>query len=66
MTNVQQDWRQTLWSVGNDIPIERVVGDRLRDYYEPITREPLPDRFLDLLRRADASCIAFRLTSHKA
>ena len=66
MTNVQQDWRQTLWSVGDDIPIERVVGDRLHDYYEPITREPLPDRFLDLLRRADANRIALRLTSRKA
>ena len=66
MANVHQDHRKTSWSVGNDIPIERVVGDRLHDYYEPITREPLRDRFLDLLRRADANRIAFRLTSRKA
>ena len=66
MTDVQQDGRQTAWSVGDNTSIDPGVGDRLRDYYEPITREPLPDRFLDLLRRADASCIAFRLTSHKA
>jgi Anti-sigma factor NepR len=66
MTNVQQDRRQTLWSVGDDIPIERVVGDRLHDYYEPMTRKPLPDRFLDLLRRADRKRIALHLTSRKA
>jgi hypothetical protein len=66
MTNLQQDRQQSSWIVGNDTSIDRGVGDRLRDYYEPITREPVPDRFLNLLRRADANRIVFRLTSHKA
>jgi hypothetical protein len=62
MTNVQQDQRR---SAGDDTSIDHGVGNRLRDYYEPIIAEPMPDRFLDLLRRADASRIAFRLRSHK-
>jgi hypothetical protein len=66
MTDVQQDRPQSLWSVGDDTPIDQVVGNRLRDYYESIIREPVPDRFLDLLRRADVSRIALRLTSKKA
>jgi hypothetical protein len=62
MTNVQQDQR---WSAGDDTSIDRGVGNRLRDYYKPTIREAVPDRFLDLLRRADRRRIASRLTSRK-
>lgn len=65
MTNVPQDRRQTSWSGDDDTSIDHDVGNRLRDYYEPIICEPVPDRLLDLLRRADVSRIALRLTSQK-
>ena len=35
-------------------------------YYQAIIHEPVTDRFLDVLRRADASRIALLLTSHNA
>ena len=66
MTNVQQDHRQTSWSADDETSIDHGVGNRLRDFYEPTIREPVPDRFLDLLRRADGKGVALRLTSHKA
>ena len=66
MANVHQAQRKTSWSVDHDTPIDQFVDNRLRDYYELIILEPVPDRFLDLLRRADVSRIALRLTSKKA
>ena len=65
MTDVQKDRPQSSWIVGNDTSIDHGVGNRLRDYYEPIIRDPIPDRFLNLLRRADGTRIALRLTPHK-
>jgi Anti-sigma factor NepR len=66
MTNVHQAQRKTSWSVDHDTPIDQFVDNRLRDYYELIIHEPVPDRFLDLLRRADRKRIALHLTSRKA
>lgn len=42
----------------NRSPSAKVAGDavsrRLRDYYESVREEAIPDRFLDLLERLDA------------
>ncbi len=35
--------------------IQAILGDRLRNHYDAVAREPVPDRFLELLRRLDDS-----------
>ena len=37
----------------NDGSVERAIGSRLRAYYDEVAREPVPDRFVDLLKRLD-------------
>ena len=34
--------------------ISEVIGNRLRSYYEEVAKQPVPDRFLDLLDRLEA------------
>ena len=34
---------------GADGTVERAIGSRLRAYYDELAREPVPDRFVDLL-----------------
>ncbi|MBN8994424.1 MAG: hypothetical protein J0H63_10285 [Rhizobiales bacterium] len=38
---------------GTDSSVERAIGSRLRAYYDELAREPVPDRFVDLLKRLD-------------
>jgi hypothetical protein len=38
---------------GADGTVERAIGSRLRAYYDELAREPVPDRFVDLLKRLD-------------
>jgi hypothetical protein len=38
---------------GADGAVERAIGSRLRAYYDELAREPVPDRFVDLLKRLD-------------
>lgn len=38
---------------GADSSVERAIGSRLRAYYDELSREPVPDRFVDLLKRLD-------------
>lgn len=38
---------------GADGSVERAIGSRLRAYYDELSREPVPDRFVDLLKRLD-------------
>jgi hypothetical protein len=45
---------QASWGFGDDAPVSRVIGNRLRDHYQPVIREPMPARLLQLLRQADA------------
>jgi len=52
--------------VAEGISIDRVIGDRLRDRYKPTLREPVPARFLELLRRADKDFSAPRWANFKA
>ncbi len=39
---------------GGDGSVERAIGSRLRAYYDEVAREPVPDRFKDLLKRLDS------------
>ncbi len=39
---------------GADTSMERAIGSRLRAYYDEVAREPVPDRFVDLLKRLDS------------
>lgn len=41
-------------SFGLDADVETHIGGRLRAMYDSVLREPVPDRFLDLLRQLDS------------
>jgi hypothetical protein len=32
---------------------QQAIGERLREMFDEVVKEPVPDEFLDLLRRAD-------------
>jgi hypothetical protein len=34
-----------------DGSVEAAIGNRLRAYYDEVAREPVPDRFVELLKR---------------
>jgi hypothetical protein len=34
--------------------VQRAIGNRLRAYYDGVAKEPIPDRFLELLKQLDA------------
>jgi hypothetical protein len=36
-----------------DSSVEKAIGSRLRAYYDEMAREPVPDRFVELLKRLD-------------
>ena len=36
-----------------DPQIFDMIGRRLKDYYEDVAKQPVPDRFLELLRKLD-------------
>jgi hypothetical protein len=40
-------------SRGADNAVERAIGSRLRAYYDEVAREPVPDRFVELLKQLD-------------
>jgi hypothetical protein len=33
--------------------VQAAIGVRLRSYYEEVAREPIPDRFVELLKQLD-------------
>ncbi len=35
-------------------PVYDMIGRRLRDYYDGVSQQPVPDRFLDLLNQLEA------------
>ena len=41
-------------SVSLDGEVEAHIGGRLRAMYDSVLREPVPDRFMDLLRQLDS------------
>lgn len=36
-----------------DGSVQAAIGNRLRAYYDEVAREPVPERFLDLLKHLD-------------
>ena len=38
--------------------VSDLIGQRLRNYYEEVASEPIPDRFMDLLNQLDAASSA--------
>lgn len=38
--------------------VSDLIGQRLRNYYEEVANEPIPDRFMDLLNQLDAASAA--------
>lgn len=35
-------------------PVYDMIGRRLRDYFDEVAKQPVPDRFLELLSRLDS------------
>lgn len=35
-------------------PVYDIIGRRLREYYDEVSHQPVPDRFLELLDRLEA------------
>ncbi len=35
-------------------PVYDMIGRRLRDYFDEVAKQPVPDRFLELLNRLDS------------
>ncbi len=35
-------------------PVYDIIGKRLREYYDGVSQQPVPDRFLDLLNQLEA------------
>jgi Anti-sigma factor NepR len=35
--------------------VSDLIGQRLRNYYQSVAQEPVPDRFLDLLNQLEAA-----------
>jgi DNA-binding protein Fis len=39
------------------VPMQDLLGEKLRAYYDQVAREPVPDRFEQLLKELEASTI---------
>lgn len=39
---------------GGKPPVYHMIGSRLRDYYDEVAKQPVPDRFVDLLNQLEA------------
>lgn len=48
LTTAQKNHRATT------VPMQDLLGDKLRAYYDEVTREPVPDRFELLLKELEA------------
>ena len=35
-------------------PVYDIIGNRLRDYYDEVAKQPVPDRFMELLMQLEA------------
>jgi hypothetical protein len=36
-----------------DPSVQKAIGNRLRAYYDSVAQEPVPDRFIELLKQLD-------------
>jgi hypothetical protein len=37
--------------------VSDLIGQRLRNYYDEVAKQPVPDRFMDLLNQLDAATV---------
>lgn len=45
-------------ATGGKPPVYDMIGKRLRDYYDEVAAQPVPDRFLDLLKQLESKASA--------
>jgi Anti-sigma factor NepR len=48
------DRTSTTSATGSKPPVYDIIGSRLRDYYDDVAKQPVPDRFMDLLMQLEA------------
>jgi Anti-sigma factor NepR len=48
------DRTTTTSATGSKPPVYDMIGSRLRDYYDDVAKQPVPDRFMDLLMQLEA------------
>lgn len=41
-------------AIGVKPPVYDIIGRRLREYYDGVAQQPVPDRFVDLLNQLEA------------
>ena len=41
-------------ALGGKPPVHDMIGTRLRDYYDDVARQPVPDRFVELLKQLES------------
>lgn len=46
--------RTRLAAIGVKPPVYDIIGKRLRDFYDEVSQQPVPDRFLELLNQLEA------------
>jgi anti-sigma factor NepR-like protein len=49
---------RSISATGSKPPIYDMIGKRLRDYYDEVAAQPVPDRFLDLLKQLESKTSA--------
>jgi DNA-binding protein Fis len=47
---------------GVSVPMQDLLGDKLRAYYDQVAREPVPDRFELLLKELEARSMPKKLS----
>jgi hypothetical protein len=45
---------EKMYHAPNQPEIYDLIGQRLRSYYDEVAKQPVPDRFMDLLNRLEA------------
>jgi hypothetical protein len=46
--------RRSAAAVSGKPPVYDMIGKRLRDYFDEVAKQPVPDRFLELLNQLDS------------
>ena len=46
--------RRSVAALSGKPPVYDMIGRRLRDYFDEVPKQPVPDRFLELLNQLDS------------
>ncbi len=52
---IEDDPMMSLTASGSKPPVYDMIGRRLREFYDDVAQQPVPDRFVELLKRLDAN-----------